>query len=298
MLLLFALSPSELDQAGHQVNELGQKGSQSDSARRSVWALAPSSSLPTSHCFLLDLGVTLQIGRIPVLAQALSSPAAGGPEPLPALNRKHLAHRVRAGGEVPWAPKPSGMGSRERWRGAALPGTHAVGPDVIRRGRDLSHLLFCPHYRSADRVSCEVHLETKDSWTGAHFPSAESTFENCLQNGPADVPEAAPLSDWTRINEKATADMPFTSFNIAGPQLASVGGTLGTRPPHPGPGSAREAASTTAEMGHSLAGTSHPISPLPRPPERSGRVLARKPNVAHTEGGGVKRGRCCRDGGR
>lgn len=167
------------------------------------------------------------MGRTPLLAQVLSSPVAGGPQPLPALNRKHLAHRVRAGGEVPWAPKPSGRGSRERWRGAALPGTHAVGPDVIRRGRDLSHLLFCPHYRSADRMSCEVHLETKDGWTGAHFPSAESTFENCLQNGPADVPDAAPLSDWTRINEKATADMPFTSFNIAGPRRASVGGLWG-----------------------------------------------------------------------
>lgn len=165
--------------------------------------------------------MTLKMGRTPLLAQVLSLPAAGGPQPLPALNRKHLAHHVRAGGEVPWAPKPSGRGSRERWRGAALPGTHAVGPDVIRRGRDLSHLLFCPHYRSADRMSWEVHLETKDGWTGAHFPSAEPTFENCLQNGPADVPEAAPLSNWTRINEKATADMPFTSFNIAGPRRAS-----------------------------------------------------------------------------
>lgn len=189
---------------------------------------------------------------------------------------------------MPWAPKPSGRGSRERWRGAALPGTHAVGPDVIRRGRDLSHLLFCPHYRSADRMSCEVHLETKDGWTGAHFPSAESTFENCLQNGPADVPDAAPLSDWTRINEKATADMPFTSFNIAGPRRASVGGLWGHGRPTRVP--SLPARQLLQLRRRDVPSRAPPIPsppppprpfPLPCPAERGARVLARKPKVAH-----------------
>lgn len=139
-LLLFAPTPSELDQTGQQTNA---KGSQSENAQPVSWALALSS---TFHLPLLLPGPWGHITDRVILYQP-----------------RHRPHPRQV------ALGPDGfMNGPRALEGSCPPGPHSPGPDLVRRGRALSRLLFCPRYGSADRTSCEGHLETKDGWTDRH----------------------------------------------------------------------------------------------------------------------------------
>lgn len=160
----------------------------------------------------------------PLPAQASSSPAAGGPGP------RWLHERPTcAGGELPaWATQP-GPGPRQEGQSpespALLSSLRISRPNELRRA-------------SGDQGWLDRQTPT--------FLLRSPHLKTALQNGPADVPQAASLSDWNRVSEKATADMPFTSFKTGCPLWVDSGNPASLTRAQPLPAGS---ASATAETG-------------------------------------------------